>query len=505
MTERTAGPVRGVTGHATEGPDRPAIVNKDVVRTYGQLQERALRLATVLLDHGAGPGCPVAAVLPNGIEIFEVATAAAMLDAPFLPVNWHLRAEELRYILADADVAVAVGQEGYEADVARALDGLDAQSLMVGDEYEEALAAAVPLPGGDTGGGPELMFYTSGTTARPKGVVHGALADRPSRLRAMEGQVALWGWTADEVYVMTGPAYHASHLGWSLCALYIGATTVVTEQFEARAWLAEVARCGGTRTFMVPAHFIRILELSADEREAIDVSSLSLIVHAAAPCPVAVKFRMMEAFPGAEIHELYGASEGGATKISPEEWRRKPGSVGLPWPGVEIRILDEDGAPRPTGVPGLVYIRPAGPQRFSYRNDEVATKEAWRDDAFTVGDIGFLDDDGYLTITDRVSDMVLWGGVNIAPREIEEVLFEHPAVVDCAVLGIPDERDGEHLLALVQLREVVSETELADHVGSRLAKYKIPHHWEVVEELPRDHNGKVRKRQLRQAYSVIGR
>ena len=214
------------------------------------------------------------------------------------------------------------------------------------------------------------------------------------------------------------------------------------------------------------------------------MSSLSLIVHAAAPCPVAVKFRMMEAFPEAEIHELYGASEGGATKISPEEWRRKPGSVGLPWPGVEIRILDDDGAPRPTGVPGLVYIRPSGPQRFSYRNDEEATKDAWRDDAFTVGDIGFLDDDGYLTITDRVSDMVLWGGVNIAPREIEEVLFEHPAVVDCAVLGIPDERDGEHLLALVQLREVVGEAELADHVGSRLAKYKIPHHWEVVEELP---------------------
>jgi long-chain acyl-CoA synthetase len=276
--------------------------------------------------------------------------------------------------------------------------------------------------------------------------------------------------------------------------------TVITEQFEARSWLSEVSRLRGTRSFMVPAHFIRILEVPEVERAALDVSSLSLIVHAAAPCPVQVKFRMMEAFPDAEIHELYGASEGGATKISPDEWRERPGSVGRPWPGVEIRILDDDGHPVPVGEPGSVYIRPAGPQRFSYRNDEDATNRAWRDDAFTVGDIGYLDSDGYLTITDRVSDMVLWGGVNIAPREIEEVLFEHPAVVDCAVFGIPDERDGERLKAMVQLRYEVGTAELADHVAGRLAKYKVPREWEVVGELPRDHNGKVRKRQLRQAH-----
>jgi long-chain acyl-CoA synthetase len=253
---------------------------------------------------------------------------------------------------------------------------------------------------------------------------------------------------------------------------------------------------------MVPAHFIRILEIPEQERAAIDVSSFSLIVHAAAPCPVAVKFKMMEAFPHASIHELYGASEGGATKISPEEWRARPGSVGLPWPGVEIRILDEQGESVPTGEPGIIYIRPPGPHRFRYRNDDDATSAAWHDDAFTVGDIGFLDEDGYLTITDRVSDMVLWGGVNIAPREIEEVLFEHPGVVDCAVFGIPDERDGERLKAMVQLRSVVSTEELADYVGARLARYKVPREWEVVDELPRDHNGKVRKRLLRQAHQA---
>ncbi len=299
------------------------------------------------------------------------------------------------------------------------------------------------------------MFYTSGTTSRPKGVVHSALADDAGRHAGMEGQVALWGWTADDVYVMSGPAYHASHCGWALCALYIGATTVITERFEARSWLDEVSRRRGTRSFMVPAHFIRILELPEEERAAIDTSSFSLVVHAAAPCPVVVKQRMMAAFPHTEIHELYGASEGGATRISPEEWRTHPGSVGRPWPGVEIRILDDEGKPLPPGDSGLVYIRPPGGRRFSYRNDDAATADAWRDDAFTVGDIGFLDEDGYLTITDRASDMVLWGGVNIAPREIEEVLYEHPDVVDCAVFGIPDERDGEHLKAIVQVRRPV--------------------------------------------------
>ena len=218
------------------------------------------------------------------------------------------------------------------------------------------------------------MFYTSGTTARPKGVVHGALADRAGRARGMEGQVALWGWTEDDVYVMSGPAYHASHLGWSLCSLFVGATTVVTEQFDARSWLG---RGGAPPRDPVPLWCRPTSSGSSsmpeEERAAIDLSSLALIVHAAAPCPVAVKYRMMEAFPDAEIHELYGASEGGATKISPEEWRARPGSVGRPWPGVEIRILDEEGAPVPTGEPGLVYIRPAGPQRFRYRNDDEAT------------------------------------------------------------------------------------------------------------------------------------
>jgi len=497
MSEHAATAVRGVSAHARDEPDRTAIAFEGADRSFGDLHDRAARLAALLGRLGAGPGRPVASVLPNGVELFEVATAAAMLGAPFLPVNRHLKAEELAYILGDADVSVVVGQVGFDEELGGALTGTATGVLRVGVDYEAGIAATAALPQADSGGGPELMFYTSGTTARPKGVVHNAMAAPEGRLRAMEGQVALWGWTRDDVYVMSGPAYHASHLGWALCALYVGARTVVTAQFEARAWLAEVARRRGTRSFMVPAHFIRILEIPEDERAALDLSSLALVVHAAAPCPIAVKYRMLDAFPQTEIHELYGASEGGATKISPDEWRARPGSVGRPWPGVEVRILDEDGAPMPTGEAGMVYIRPAGTQRFTYRNDAAATDGAWRDDAFTVGDVGFVDADGYLTITDRVSDMVLWGGVNIAPREIEEVLYDHPAVVDCAVFGVPDPRDGERLKAMVQLRHDVTTDELADHVESRLARFKVPREWEVVDELPRDQNGKVRKRLLR--------
>ncbi|HEY7917515.1 MAG TPA: AMP-binding protein [Acidimicrobiales bacterium] len=497
---------RGVTTHARSGPGRPAIVVGESVLTYGQLHDRAARLASVLVENGAGPGRPVATVLPNGAEQFEVAIAAAMAGAPYLPVNHHLRSGELAYIFSDADVAVIVGHTDFEEELAGAVDSSEAAIplLLVGQGYEPAVAAATPLPDADSGSGPGLMFYTSGTTARPKGVVHGAMADAAGRRQGTEGQVALWGWTRDDVYVMSGPSYHASHAGWALCALYIGATTVITDHFEARSWLTEVSRTGGTRSFMVPAHFIRILEIPAEELAAIDLSSLRLIVHAAAPCPIVVKTRMMEAFPGTEIHELYGASEGGATKISPDEWRAHPGSVGRPWPGVEIRILGEDGSVVPTGEAGLVYIRPPGDRRFSYRNDDAATSRAWRGDAFTVGDIGFLDEDGYLTITDRISDMVLWGGVNIAPREIEEVLYEHPEVVDCAIFGIPDERDGERLCAMVQVRGTVGVEELEAHVGGSLASYKVPHVWEIVPEIPRDQNGKVLKRLLRAEHRPRG-
>jgi long-chain acyl-CoA synthetase len=497
-----------VSEHARAAPDHLALIAPDaeggvVTRTYGELDARARQLAGVLAARGAGPDRPVAAALRNGVEPFEVAIAAAMAGAPFLPLNWHLKADEIAYLLHDAGVGVVVGHDDRrdhlpapETGIGVLLVGAPAGS---GSSYEHELARSPSDPTLDSGAGPELVFYTSGTTARPKGVVHAALRDPEVRHRTMGGQAQLWNWTADDVYVMSGPSYHASHAGWGLTALYAGATTVIPARFEAEAFLRSVERYRGTRSFMVPAHFIRILELPAETLRAIDTASLRLVVHGAAPCPLNVKRRMMETFPATEFHELYGASEGGATRISPQEWLEHPGSVGRAWPGTEIRVLGEDGRAKQAGEDGIIYIRPPSSTRFDYRNDPDATARAWADDAFTVGDIGHLSEDGYLTITDRVSDMVLWGGVNIAPREIEEVLFEHPAVVDCAVFGMPDERDGEHLKAVVEVRTTVTIDALAAHVRARLADYKVPHVWEFTDELPRDPNGKVLKRLLRAA------
>ena len=289
-----------------------------------------------------------------------------------------------------------------------------------------------------------------------------------------------------------------------MAALFVGATTVLVPpdgrgRWDARAWLRAVAEHRVTISFMTPAHFIRLLELSEAERRAADLSSLRIIVHGAAPCPAAVKQQIIDWFP-CPVWELYGASEGGATRISSDEWRQRPGSVGLPWPGVEVRILDADGTALASGQDGLVYIRPAGGARFHYHDDPDKTEQAWRDGAFTVGDVGHLDADGYLFLTDRASDMVIRGGVNVYPREIEEVLYTHPAVVDCAVFGVPDERLGENLKAVVELRDASTDVEaLRGFLAERLADFKVPAQWEVVDELPRNPNGKVMKRQLRDA------
>jgi long-chain acyl-CoA synthetase len=328
-------------------------------------------------------------------------------------------------------------------------------------------------------------------------VIHGAFDGERAQL-AQRGQVALWSWTPDDVYILSGPAYHAGPGGFVMSALYVGATSVILPAWDAREWLRLVERHHVTLSFMTPAHFIRILEIPRDERDHFDLSALRLVVHGGAPCPVPVKRRIIEAFASTDVWELYGASEGGATRISPQEWLARPGSVGVPWPGVEVRILDGDGNALASGENGLIYIAPAGGARFHYHDDPDKTAQAWRDGAFTVGDIGYLDDDGYLYLTDRASDMVIRRGVNVYPREIEDVLYLHPAVVDCAVFGVPDERDGESLKAVVELRAGVSPDDLRLHVAAVLADYKVPKHVEIVDELPRHPNGKVMKRLLRE-------
>jgi long-chain acyl-CoA synthetase len=323
---------------------------------------------------------------------------------------------------------------------------------------------------------------------------------------AADGLSSMWGYRADDVHLTAGPMYHAGPGGYAHSTLYVGGTVVLMRDWDAEGFLRLVEQHRVTTTFLTPAHFIRLLELPASTWAAYDQSSLRHVLHAGAPCPHSVKERIIAALPAAEVWELYGMSEGGATKVSSTDWLERPGTVGQPWPGVQIHVRDPDtGEEQPAGRDGIIWVTPAQ-GRFEYHNDPAKTAKAWRDGAFTVGDIGHLDDDGWLFLTDRQSDMIIRAGVNIYPREIENVLYQHPAVVDCAVFGVPHERDGEHPVAVVEVRTTVAVDELDRWCRERLDRYKVPSRIDLVTELPRDPNGKVLKRLLRdEAWAGTGR
>jgi long-chain acyl-CoA synthetase len=302
-------PTRGISEWARADPDRPAFLAGDVVRTYAEFDERTSRVAHALTDLGVGSDDRVAIMLPNSIEFFEAWAAANKAGASVVLVNWHLKADELEYILGDSGAAVLVAHAELAEHVETALAAVPECSLMlidggVGRGLDGAIAG-VPddAPAIELSALTAPVFYTSGTTGRPKGVVHGA-PDPAAAARNMEGQLALWGWSADDVYILSGPAYHAGPGGWTMAASYVGAPTAVLESFDAGEWLRLVDRHHVTCSFMVPAHFIRILEVPAEERAARDHSSLRLIVHAGAPCPVPVKRRIIEALAPCEIAEL---------------------------------------------------------------------------------------------------------------------------------------------------------------------------------------------------------
>ena len=499
----------GAVGRAQEA-DKAAVVVPDAagdrVVTYRELEERTNRLAQVLAAHGVEPLDRVAVMLPNGAEFLETGLGAAKAAAELVPINRHLKRDEVAWILADSGARVLVADATFTDVVTGALEAApDCRVILVGSnderDYERLLASSdSERPSRDGFAAPEYFFYTSGTTGRPRGVER----DPPAigRPPAVLPVAMMWGLTGEDVYLVASPLYHAT-CAYAFTHLYLGSTVVCPPRWDAAEWLRLVEQHSVTVGFVTPAHLIRILEVPDDEREARDLSSLRLLLHAAAPCPVAVKHKALAAFPDStEIWEFYGASEGGATRISAQEWLEHPGSVGKPWPGTEVLIVGEGGAALEPGETGVIYIRPpAQMSRFRYHRDDEKTDRAWRDDAFTVGDMGHVDDDGYLYITDRVSDMILRGGVNVYPAEIEQCLYTHPAVVDCAVLGVPDERSGEAILALVEARMVVTADELADHCRAHLADFKCPQRFELVEELPRDPNGKVLKRQLREQLS----
>ena len=501
-----------LTGLADRFGDKPAVVIDDEVDvlTYAELEADSNRIARILVDLGLEAGDGFAAMLDNSTIVASAWWAALRAGFYYTPINWHLTASEVAFILRDCGARALIVHPKY-ADIARtATEGTGVVVLSVGPspdliDLREAMAATSPDPLADRPAGAP-MFYSSGTTGRPKGV-RAPLTGRP----LTEGEslpetiMRMYEVAPDTRYLSTGPLYHSSPPLWSFGMHTIGATAVIMSRFDPELALRLIQNQGITTSQWVPTMFHRLLALPSEIRNAYDLSGHRTAYHAAAPCPVPTKRAMIEWW-GPILTEFYAATEGGTTMITSPEWLARPGSVGRCWTGGEVHILDPgDRHELPAGQAGLVYFKALPTLRFEYFNDPEKTRSVYHGDLVTAGDIGYLDDDGYLFLVDRQHDMIISGGVNIYPREIEHVLQEHPRVVDVAVLGTPDPEFGESVTAVVEPDVMPADeaaaaelrTDLLTHARAELAGFKVPKVVDFVAKLPRDPNGKLYKRRLR--------
>jgi long-chain acyl-CoA synthetase len=495
--------------HAAATPNRVALVmaGSGETRTYRQLDDASTRLALVLRDRGLRPGDHLAVLLDNEPTFFEAVWAGLRTGLYVTPINWHLTAAEAGYIVADCGASALVAGAALGEVVTALDDDLAAVTtrLAVGgelagfDRYEDVVAARglEPVPEECEGA---WMLYSSGTTGRPKGIVPPATGGRlgaPSPFTTL--LTGLFGFSADAVYLSPAPLYHAAPAGWTTMTQRVGGTAVVMERFDPLDFLAQIERHRVTHTQVVPTHLVRLLKLPERERTRFDLSSLRLVVHAAAPCPVGVKRAALD-WLGPIVHEFYSGSEGsGFCYIGPDDWMAHPGSVGRSLMG-GIHILDDGGEELPAGEEGQVWFET--PHRFEYHGDTEKTAAAWNDRGWsTLGDVGRVDEDGYLYLTDRASNMIISGGVNIYPREVEDLLVLHPAVADVGVVGTPDPDWGEQVTAFVQPAPGAEAgdalaAELIEYCRSRLSRFKCPRTVRFVDELPRLPTGKLLKRLL---------
>jgi long-chain acyl-CoA synthetase len=485
---------RGVSVTASIDPDRIALLDGERRLTFGELEERANGLALVLAERGVEAGDAVGLLLHNRAEWFIVSHAVARLGALFVPISPRLTSDEVEYIVADSKMKICC-TEGAVRFSTEGVAGLDV------DAPGFAPPSTAPPRRDFLNTPPAMLGYTSGTTGRPKAV------DRPPPMPAAEATssavAAFWGYGPDAVQLINGPLYHTAPSAYAEYALWEGGRVVVQDRFTGEGCLALIAEHRVTRTQMVPAHFVRILESDWTKH---DTASIRLVLHAAATCPVALKWRILEVFPRGTVWELYGATEAMGTVISPGEWILKPGSVGRPFPGLTVRVLDDRGRPTPPGEIGTIYVSQFPGAHFSYRGDAAKTEAAYHDDFVTVGDLGHLDEQGYLFIADRRTDLIVSGGVNIYPAEVENALAEDPDVVDAAVFGLPDARMGQRVHAVVELRSGATpdETALLERLSAHLADFKRPRTFEFVARLPREPNGKVLKRRLQEERAAEG-
>ncbi|SCX33365.1 acyl-CoA synthetase [Mycolicibacterium fluoranthenivorans] len=503
--------------HATSDPERPAVIMAESGRTltYGELERSSASIASALHGMGLRRGDVVALLSDNTVEAFEVYWAAIRSGLYITAVNWHLAADEAAYIVSDCgarvlfasagvrglaeEIVALTPQVGYRYSYGGQIAGHQPYDVLIDDRFE----ALRDQPRGTE------MLYSSGTTGRPKGIKPVLLdiqVDEPGD--PLVGMLAhAFGISAGDRYLSPAPVYHAAPLKWCGGVQALGGTVVLMEKFDATAALTAIQAHRITVTQMVPTMFIRMLQLPEDVRHSFDTSTLRLAVHAAAPCPPDVKQAMIDWW-GPILVEYYGATEGhGVTVVTTPEWLNKRGSVGRAALGT-LHICDDEGVELGPGDVGTVYFeREQAP--FEYHNDPEKTSSArhpGHDNWSTVGDVGYLDEDGYLFLTDRKAFMIISGGVNIYPQEIENVLALHPKVSDVAVIGVPHPEMGEQVKAVIELRDGWSGTdelaaELIDYVRERIAHYKAPRSVDFVDELPRLATGKLAKRKLQQRYA----
>lgn len=511
--------------HAEANPEKPAIIlhPTGTVVTFGELEARANRLAHYFRQQGLQEGDVVAILMENNEHIHAVMWAARRSGLYYVPINTHLTAAEAAYIIDNSGAKAIVGSavlkdvlSGLEKELPNGLpgtlliaDGAETSATSASGEldgwkrYPEAVADLPSTPIADELDG-DLLQYSSGTTGRPKGIKRDLPHVPPSETPGMMSALVGFWMQPDSVYLSPAPLYHTAPSVWSMQTHAAGITTVVLEKFDAEGCLDAIQKHKVTQGQFVPVMFTRMLKLPESVRNSYDLSSLRRVMHAAAPCPVEIKKQMIDWW-GPIVDEYYASSEAiGATVIFAEDWLTHPGSVGKPMNGL-VHILDEDGKELPPGQAGEIFFE--GGADFEYLNDAEKTASSrdshgWK----TVGDIGYVDEDGYLYLTDRRHHMIISGGVNIYPQEAENMLVVHPKVMDAAVFGIPDDEMGQSVKGVVQTVDPADATpefaeELLAWLRDKLTHYKCPRTISFEAELPRTDTGKLYKQGLINKYS----
>ena len=509
--------IQGFWKAAEADPKRIALVDADDKEyTAGEILSAANQIVHGLKSHGFAPGDCVAMLLPNGVEVVQMLAGTMQCAAFLASLNTSLTSAELGYIIRDSESKFFIFHERFAEQAIGAIKeaGIDPKhcfEVRSSDDDNSDYPSFASLLAGQPTTRPEqtpsgqFMQYTSGTTGKPKGIKRALLPMDADMLVGFMGMHLakfdiLPG--GDGVHLCPAPMYHMAPLSYAWFSLHLEHKVVLLSSWDPERALQMIDKHRVTQMQMVPTHFHRLLALPKAVRDKYDVSSLRNVLHAAAPCPIDTKRQMLEWF-GPVVYEYYGATEGGGSLIKPKEWLEHPGAGGRAWEGAEIHVFDDDGEPCPPGTPGTIYMLLM--QDFEYRGDKKKTADNRRGNLFTVGDIGFLDEDGYLFLCDRKIDMIISGGVNIYPAEIENTLMGHPDVVDVAVFGIPNKEWGESVKAVVQLTDGLAPTpdlekQIIEYCTAHIAKYKVPRSVDFSAALPRDGSGKLHKRTLRAPY-----